>query len=371
MLLTDEILEDYQKTKLVCEAVYKYIKKNSNKTDDTQVLRQWAQEYLENTLSRILKETGQVYNITTPVLVSPDNCVGNYVTDPEDTTTWESFKELSLTTPQVIKIEFGLKKNKSTIEFGETFVRHPTGESTTESKRYTSLIQKLENLPKKLIKTVKGEQDETQKEAKLLLLNDDIRQFIEAECTKFNCAAVENTISYKDPYHTDDPLELESMEAQIILGFKRKFSEDEEWITIDNPCCEIEDGDVYNLDIRIVEERDTPLTYNGKVYKEYEHVYGDYPESQLHRLSGAIYKLKTASGREFYSRLKNRYGHSKFLKQVEVKCAKDRLGFKDTNLHNLLTEYKTKYIKTIDNRRFPVFMKKCTVYYKDGELHLI
>jgi hypothetical protein len=361
-MLTDGILDDYRKAKTVCEMVYKYIKKNNSKTDNIQVLREWGQEYLENTISRIHKETGQEYTITTPVTISIDNCVENYYKGDGEGV-YIDFNEMKLNTTHVLKVELGVKRNKSTVEFGETFARN--GSEPIDST-LQSVLSKLNEIPKKLVKNVKGEIDETQNEKKLVLLNDAIRQFVEAECTRFGYTPIENTTSYRDPYMTGDPLELESMDNQIILGFKRKYSEDEEWITVDNPCCEIEDGDVYNLQIRIVKEKDVKTIHNGKIYNENEHFYTEYKNSSIFRLTGAVYKLRTASGREFYGRIKKRYNNNKFTIN-EVKTAKDRLGLKDTLAHNLLKEYKTRYIKTGEI----VFLKKCTVYYKDGRLHLI
>lgn len=359
-MLTEDILDDYRKARTVCEMVYKYIKKNNSKTDSVQVLRQWGQEYLENTTSRVHKETGQEYKITTPVTISIDNCIENYYEGDSDGV-FDDFNEMRLDKTHILKVELGVKRNNSTVEFGETIIRNGQNESTLQS-----VLSKLNEIPKKLVKSVKGEIDETQNEKKLVLLNDHVRQFIEAECTKFGYTPIENTVSYRDPYNTGDPLELESIDNQIILGFKRKYSEDEEWITVDNPCCEIEEGDVYNLQIRIVTERDSKMTCNGKIYNENEHLYTEYSNSSIFRLSGAVYKLRTASGREFFGRIKKRYNNSKFTIN-EVKTAKDRLGLKDTLMHNLLKEYKTRYIKTKEI----VLVKKCTLYYKDGRLHLI
>jgi hypothetical protein len=342
----DIVLNRYKKCKVICETIYKYIKKETRKSKSIIETRIKGQEYAKECIN--IATSGmksEEYKIWSPITISKNNWMNM----------WDD-KELEFEEGDIIKVEFAITDESVIYWCGETFVY---GENK-ESKR---IIENMRNIPINLCKNVYGEVFEDELE----LVNDTIRQYIESECTKFNCYPVENVTSYRDPNSlickkSEKSEYTEVKTNQIILGYKRKLSKDQEWILVDNPCCMIEEGDVYNLEISIIKDRESSIS---SLLKENEHEYKE-EESELYRLDFKQKKiLKTASGRDFYNRIKKEYGEGIFRKSEKVKNIKDKLGFRECNNANLFTEYPTKKADSI------VYTTRTVVYYKDGRLNIL
>jgi hypothetical protein len=124
----------------------------------------------------------------------------------------------------------------------------------------------------------------------------------------------------------------------------------------------IEEEDVYNLEISIIRDRESSTS---SLLKENEHEYKE-EESGLYRLDfKQKTMLKTASGRDFYNRIKKEYGDGIFRKSETLHTIKDKLGFRECNNANLFTEYPTKKADSI------VYTTRVLVYYKDGRLNIL
>lgn len=339
------VLNRYKKCKVISESIYKYIKKEMKKLKSVMEVRIKGEEYTKE----CIKLTDGEYKMWSPITISKNNWINM----------WND-EGVEIEEGDVIKIEFAITDTSVIYYFGETFV-YKCGEETSGCEE---IINKLKNIPKNLCKNVYGEEVD---DGEIELINDTIRQYIESECTKFDCYPVENVTSYRDAnemvckkLERNDCMEVNT--NQIILGYKRKLSKDQEWILVDNPCCMIEEGDVYNLEISIIKDK-----RKSGLLKENEHEYIEH-ESGLYRLDfKEKTMLKTASGRNFYNRVKKEYGDGIFRKNKTVESIRDKLGFRECKNANLFTEYKTKSVKDGGI----VYTLRCVIYYKNGRLNLM
>ena len=354
-------LRHYQKCKEVCLSVYNKLKQvvNDNTLSDVSELIKLGNDALDNAL----KGDSQVF---IPVCISLNDCVGYY---SDEITNLDVRKEYSLVrVGDIVKIEMGVVIDDCILHFGETFIAKGGKESRNNGSSidYERIIKKLNEIPKRLCKKVYSELDE---ENQYRLVNDDVSNFITAECTKFDCYPVENSISYKATVS-----QYENQEEKIILGFKQKFSECDEWILLDNPCYDIQNGDVFNINITIVPERETSYVYNGKVYKQNEHIYSELHQPHLYRFTGESFPFRLKSVRDFINAVKPVYKTNFFNKNKLDKLVtnvKTKIGLQYTQKQNIVKSYPVVYLKRTSSVMIPVFYKKCTVYMWDDKLYLV
>jgi methionine aminopeptidase len=363
--LSDQVLKKYKQCKVVCDVVYKYIKKANKKTLNVMELRLESEKYLQECIEKS-REVG-IYKVWCPITISINSWKNM----------WDD-KDIIIENGDVIKVEFALTLENVIYWFGDTYIyKTPNIDDNKELiESRQEIIDNLKSISKRLILNVYPEENEYDDDEEVELVNDAIRQYIESECTKFDCYPIENVCSYRDPWDHSGTIRNELMESdmsQIILGFKKKLSDDKEWILVDNPCCEIKDGDVYNLEISIIKDRDSQYSSKNRIYKENEHEYIE-SESCLYRLD---YKskvmLKTASGRIFFNTIKKEYGDRIFKRDNIVKSVRDKLGFRECISNNLLTEYKTKRVcdsksSACDNI---IYTSRVLIYYKNECLNML
>jgi methionine aminopeptidase len=366
-----ETIKHYKLGKDICQGVYSKLKQVINDTklsDVSQII-----SLGNDTLTLKLKDDGEIF---IPVCISLNDCISFY---SDEQTNLDIKKEYSLVRiGDVVKIEMGVIIEGCMLHFGETFIATGGKESRHDHGKeslcidFERVVKKLNEIPKRLCKKLYPELDDNNETR---LVNDDISNFITAECTKFDCYPVENAISYKG--------NIESFEAQtenIILGFKQKFDDTDEWILLDNPCYDIQNGDVFNLNITIVPERETDYMYNGKVYKQNEHVYIEPHSPHLYRFTGETHQYKLKSVREFINAVKP----SNKTKDGEYNCLfnknnlepiinkiKTKLGLQYTVKDGVVNSYPVVYLKRTSSMTIPVFFKKCTVYMWDNKLCLV
>lgn len=355
-------IEDYELAHKLCKAVYLKLSAliENECLSDLQVVLKRGRDVFKEEL-----EGKENVEESFPLSISLNNCVGFYTREYFSESIRSEFEVIH--PDDIVKIELGVMVNGARVHFGETFIAKLKGSTLPirvmnrgENER---IIKNLSKVAKKMCKSVVVEEDR--------IINDDISNFIAGECSKFDCYPVENTISYKS--NTSD-LEYEADTNQIILGFKRKLDELEEWIILDNPCCDIEEGDVYNLNIAIVSEREEFYTYNNKIYKQNEHLYSIPHPSHIYRLNGQTHSYRLKSVREFYNKVKKNHHLNAFdYSTLYVEDPKNRIGITNFLKEDIVTQYPVRYIKktfTEDTIR-PVFYKKCTFYRKDNKLCLI
>lgn len=349
-------IQDYKTSRQVCKKVYTYIKDTIVKREETKVV-----DIIKDSTVFLEKECKRKdAQVAFPICISLNNCLGYYIHESNVEYIKKEFEEIQ--SGDVVKVEFGVVLNDARVHYGETFIlsRDITKEMRIK-KDYSSVLKKLNEIPKKMCKKVKMEDSR--------LTNDDVANFIAGECTKFDCYPAENIVSYKtnvdlDMYETD--------ESQIILGFSKKVDETGEWILLDNPCCDIEQGDVYNLNITIVPEREEFYTYNNKTYKQNEHIYTSPTLSHVYRLTGLFHNFKLKSVKEFFNLVKKNHSYNAFDYVTEYQSnPKYRIGLSEMLKESVMTEYPIRYIKNIEGEIRPVFFKKITFYMDSGRLHLI
>lgn len=327
-----ETLKYYQTGKDLCQRVYKYIKEQTETETDIEKL-------LTNGTSKLRDLLGSKGQVFIPVCTSVNNCIGMY------------HGSGTLQEGDVVKVEMAVCIKDCITHFGETFLYKSTNE---DHKR---ILKKLKDIPKNLCKKVMAEETS---DGEIRLVNDDVTNFITAECTKFDCYPLENVVSYKG--NLEGYL---SGEDRITLGFKKQ--EDEEYVLFDNPCYDLEDNDVFNINVTIAPEYESQYTYKGKIYNENEFVYSELEEPHLYRFTGEKKMYRLQSVREFINTVGKKYGYCAFTK---TDSPKNKLGLKYTLQDGVTVGYPVRYVKQIDTI-IPVFCKIFTVYTRDGKLLIV
>jgi methionine aminopeptidase len=299
-----ESVKYYKQGKDICLNVYTQLKQviQENKLGDLSEISKLGNDLLKDALS----SKGSVF---IPISINLNDCISFYV---DELVNQEIRKEYSVVrVGDVVKIEMGVVIEGCILHFGETFIASGGKErrewnTETDTNKNANILKKLNDIPKRLCKKVYPELDDSND---IRLVNDDISNFVTSECTKFDCYPVTNTISYKGTIDS-----YENQDEKIILGFKPKYDETDEWIILDNPCYDIQNGDVFNLNITIVPERETNYVHNGKVYKQNEHIYTEPHPPHLYRFTGETLKFNLKSVREFINAVKTKYLRNFFNK---------------------------------------------------------
>ena len=190
-----------------------------------------------------------VKGISFPTSISLNNCTGNYI--------YEEDVDLKISVNDVVKIDLGVNIGGSIARLGETIVYN------LESDKY---IEFLNGLQRDVIKYMKAG-----------MVNDDIKMMIESKCTNMGCFPIENCTSYQ--HNT----ELEMDVKYILLNFKKYYDEDDNLVVNPNICFDIEDGDIYTMDLTIIPNNEETGT---------EHIYTCNTESHIMRYNEFFYNLK-------------------------------------------------------------------------------
>jgi len=298
----------------------------------------------------IINETQNVYKkcknkgIAFPVSISLNNCVGNYVTegDVNDVISNGAVNNVTegdvilkgdvISKGDVVKVELGVAIDGYIGIVGETFVAGG------------GLEKELEFL------------DELSKEIVLRAgdTNDMFRMFIESECTKNNMYPIENCTSYQQ---FENHLQTDESKY-IILNYRKYWDEDDNLVSEENICYELEENEVYTINI-------TCALSDGALSDDQNNLkYKEPIEPRLFRFNETNYQLKLNSSRLFLNEVKSKHRHYAFNITEFLKNPKMKVGMKECFGNGILDAFPILYVTDQNNAPVQIIHKKFTVIVK-------
>lgn len=318
-----EKIEIYKLASSICKTVYEKIKNNVKNTRQVSELINMGEMYLKEEFDKIERDCKIVF----PVCISLNNTIGY------------SRRKCDIKDGDIVKIEFGVSVDGCINILGETFV--------VNNESYENVIKMLNKLKKdkELLKLcVPGES------------NDSIRMYIESKCTDYNVFPIENCVSNQ---HVDSQLRRDDAKY-IVLNYIKYYDENDNLLSGDNFCYELEDGDVFTLNITVVGE--------SNVYKYIE------DGSDVYKFNEYKDSLKLSASRQFLNKYKKKNEENAFCINNETtggfKCGtgilKTRIAIKECIEKGILDEYCITRITDENKCIIPVFFKKFTIIITKG-----
>lgn len=303
----------------LCKQIYKFFKNLINEERNIRNLNEKITTKLNIELGH-LKKMYKRSCIAFPVSISLNNCVGNYINENNSQ---------SISDNDLIKIEFAIRLDDCVVHFGETLVvnNHP------DHNNYIKFLDKLENYIT----------------SKRYTTNDEIRQIVEAKCTEMDCFPVENSYSYQ----FDD--EKFKDELKYMVFNYTKYYDEEDNLVCQNSCFELEEGEVYHINLSIIKNNTSNL--------EIEHYYKELHKPHIYRFNNYYYNLKLKSSKEFLTRVKKIYGTDSFDISKEILNSKDNIGIKECLDNGILDAFPVLYAEPSEC----IYSKKFTVIIKNGK----
>ena len=320
----------------ICGKVYNILKE---KILSGEILYVSTLQILGN--ETIEKECKQVYKqlknkgIAFPISISLNNCVGNYIYENG------SDEYNIIKNGDVVKIELGVNIDGCIAMLGETIIYNENDKD--ENKENTKYIEFLNKLQKDIVKIIKhGE------------TNDEIKIYIESKCTESGCFPVENTISYQ---HFDSKLSTDSSKY-IITNYKKYYDDEDLLISKENLCFEFEKGEVYTINLTIIQNNSE---------NETEHNYTEPHQPHIYRFNEYFYNLKLASSKSFCSVIHEQYQKNAFDCVPYKNQLKYKLGIKESISKGILIQYPVYYSKD----QSIVFHKKFTIVVNENNSNIL
>jgi methionine aminopeptidase len=325
---TQKELEMYVTASNICKKVFNEVKDMiqsalvDNKCLSILELQQYSNKKLLEECNQVFKKE-KVKGIAFPTAISINECVSNYVHEPN--------KNDKINKNDLIKIEMGVNIGGCIVVLGETI------SNNDEDMVY---IKFLDSLSKKVIEHIQPGQT-----------NDDVRILVESKCTQLNCFPIENCMSYQV---LDGHLRTEDSKY-IVLNHQKYYDNDDNLTVEPNLCFEFEKGEVYNINLTILPEQET------------EHVFKEFHSPHIYRFNEYFYNVKMKCAKEFINKVKKTHGNNAFVLHNVIESNRDKLGFKECYENGLLEEYPVLYnkhhIKSY-SKKFTVIVndKKCTKY---------
>lgn len=329
--MNDSTLNKYNLAAQICGKVYKDIK---NKIVEENILNVYELQMYGN--NRITEEVKLTYKncknkgIASPVSLSLNDCVGNYI--HEDTL--DLYNNIRL--GDVVKVDFSVSVDGCIASIGETFVYGNI------NNKHMEVLKFLDKLSSKIVKKIHSGE-----------VNDEIRIYIESKCSDKNLFPVENCVSYQQ-------FESHSKTSEsnyIILNYKPVWDTNDTLVNEENLCFEFEEGDVYTINLTLVENRD-----DNKLRE-----YTQYCKPHLYRFNDHQYSLKLKSSRTFFSKVKAEHQNYTFGISEYNKDPKNRMGIRECLENRLLESYPIHFTKD----KSPVFSKKFTLVVKKDSSYLL
>jgi methionine aminopeptidase len=264
-----------------------------------------------------------------PTSISLNNCVGNYILE-NGQDDYNTIKD-----GDIVKIEVGVNIGGCIAVCGETI---------NARKKTDKYVKFLNTLQKGVVKRLKGTDT----------INDDIKTYIERECTNNNCFPVENTFSYQ---HVNGHLKTADSKY-IVLNHKKYYDEGDNLIVDENICFDIDEGDVFTVNLTIIPDTDKNETEHTYIEKHTPHIY---------RFNEYHYSLRLKCSKEFTNAVKLKHRNNAFSILPYMNNVKYRLGSREPHENGILDSYPVLYAK--DN--MPVYHKKFTIVVEKDEALLL
>ena len=248
-----------------------------------------------------------------PLSVSINNCVSNYIHNPE----YPIFNTIK--DGDVVKYQFGVTVKNKVKEpatyyiVGDTLV---VGDKTDAHNKYLTVLEKL---VKRVLKNMKAGN-----------VTDDVKIAVESYCAEHDCFPVENTMSFQQ---LDGELETEESKY-MVLNFKKYYDNDGYLTVQPNTNFELEENEVYTIDLSIVPNTDT------------EHKYQNIP-SQFYKFTNYFESLRLHSSRTFLSTMKGKYQNNVFSSiDIENLESKQKLGMIECISKGVLRQVNCRMLKS-------------------------
>lgn len=306
MQLTDSVITKYNNAALICGLVYNELKNSiMNGENDAMSLSKFGNERILEELSKIYKKEIDK-NIAFPVTICTNNCLGNF-------NQIDKIKD-----DDIIKIELGVSIGGYISILAETFTK-------VENKKINSINKLLTNIQKDILSQIKD--GET---------GDEIRMYIESECTKKGLFPTENCITIQQEHKY---LSMDNSKY-MILNYKKYFNSEEELISKLNNNYEFEEFDVYTVNLSVTEE------LNNIIYKR--------ENSEIYSLNEFVYSLKLKNSRDYYNKIKQLHSNYAFNTENTIKS---RIGINEMLKNGIIEEYPVFFV----NNNISIITKKFTI----------
>jgi len=324
--MDDSKLKSYKIASNVCQIVYNEIIGSIAKgcldlEDLTKygdiLIQKKAVNALQNEPAIPLHKNSKHY-IAFPCSLSLNDCVGNYVYQ-KDNCDYNKIKH-----GDVVKVELGVNINGCVSLFAHTYVHN-------ENSQYLAVLDLLEEVVLQQLKTGN--------------VNDEVRMHVESLCAENDCFPFENCISYGT-----SPNYLKTQESKYIIFNFQKYYDDDDNLVQPNTCFELEEGEIYNINITIVENQsdcDSGI---------HQHVYKEFHKPHIYCFNDYFYGLKLKSSKEFYLKVKGDHRNNAFRMDEYSNVLKYKMGMKESYDNGILEAFPVYYTK--DNCK--VYSKKFT-----------
>jgi len=334
--MEDSKLKSYRIASSICENVYsEIIASIANGCFDIEQLTKNGDLLVQEKAVEALQLEPDIpphknskHYIAFPTSFSLNNCVGNYV--------YQKDHNINIKDGDVVKVDLGVNINGCISIFAKTYVH------TTLNEKYLTVLDSLEEIVLQELKTGN--------------VNDDVRMHVESFCAENDCFPFENSISYGA-----SPNYLKTQDSKYIIFNFQKYYDDDDNLVQPNTCFELEEGEVYNINLTIVEnQKDCDSGIHQHVYKELHkpHIYG---------FNDYFYSLKLRSSKDFYGKVKDDHKNNAFRIDEYENILKYKIGMKEPYDNGILDAFPIYYTK--DNCK--VYTKKFTALVtKDGGVKL-
>lgn len=317
-LLTSEIITKYNTSATICGKVYKKLKELiiSNNERNIKNLSTIGNQMILSELSTIYKKEKDK-NIAFPISISLNNIISNV----------GSSNTIDIKDTDIIKIKLGVSLGGCISILTETFV-------IQENSPIENVIKFLNNISEEILDMIKDEETV-----------DEIRIFIESQCTNKDVFPIANCISYQQ-----DKSLLKFLDSKyMLLHYLPRYDLNTEYlITPENTNFEFEEDDIFTINLTVIPIEDETDPRQVK--------YKSIHEPSIYRITDTNYNLKLKSSKEFYSKVKKEHGFYAF-EINKYSTPKDRIGISECTKHNLLESYP---IITPHNN-LPVISKEFTI----------
>lgn len=308
----------YNEAASVCGKIYNELKIDIlNGERNIKKLTSKGDNRILEELSYIYKKTqiGNFKNIAYPVSISLNNCISNYVYD-------ENQEFNTITDDAIIKIELGVVISGCTSILAETF-------SINKNKQLEDINTFLRYLQTKITQMIYHEQTA-----------DNIRMYIESQCTENQVFPIENCTSHqheKEFLHTEDS-------KYMILNYKKYYDKNDILTSSQNLNYEFEKNDIYTINLTVIPESEDNIKYTNL------------GESHIYHFNDLEYPLKLKSSRTFCNDVKSKHSNYAFLVD-DFSTYKYKIGINECLTNNILNKLPIIYL----NKNIPVVTKKFTI----------
>lgn len=336
--LTPSVITKYNDASRIAKSVYcDLIKMIRDGERNVRVLCDVGNLSIMNKVSQVYKNV-KCKGIGFPVSISLDNCVGNYIYE-------EGYNEYNtINKNSVIKIELGVQIDGYCAKYADTFLlndEHP----------YKYILDFLDQMHKEVPKVIQiGE------------TTDDIRQFIESKCTDLDVFPVENTISHQQIRYN----ELHDTK-KLILHHQKHFDQEDYEVTEPNLNYEMEEYDVYEINLTVIPDLDHDDLTKYNVSKTTSHVYIVSHEPHIYRFNGCYHDFKLKNTKKFATEIKERHFNYGFDYTYYKNNPIYKMGMKEALSSGVIEDYPVMYSKD----KLPVFTKKFIVLVQEARTNVL